>query len=684
MKRLVINKFYGWISNDPNISINNGSSYICDWLEVRENSKQITQSRWLTSTTFISTSSSEYVVWYNYASWSAYLRLHWTWKVTSPSDYGIDNWNYVVDLDWNGCNIWDLMTNNWQKGFIITTTKLFKWPYDSSNQCLWMYSIHWLVTTPNFASTTWWTVWAGWNIAGYQATHTAWTTNQLSQSTALTTTTGATYRFEVRCWTITAWTCVLALDWVTAYTFTTANSWKTVVFNYVAWWPTMSLVFTPVSAFAWSFINVEAYSYNVSSYTKTFNAKAPYIVINNFIYIWNWNKIVEVDTTTDTWILTDVLTIDLDFTIVWISKIWDQVFIYASNWATSKQYLWDWVNNYVERTITYIDKNIVNIANFWNQDYIITQTSSSKKSWLYVINGYWLQKLYLNTINSNPYLERIYFDVNYINAIETIWNRLVIPWLWWIYTYWNHTEGLPMALTKEYTYNWNWITAMSYNESNSNKLVYSYTSTQWWVTWIYEDLIQLWDSYNLDTNLSWFWELNYIWWDCISNIKDLEKITIWYKLKTSTQINIYSKNMDRTVKYASIPYLYVTLPVIGAIYTFNWNTYTIYAVTDIVALWWTTLKYCIIHCTYTWTWTWITWTFTKTNGTWDSTFYTQKVRTWYKYLDKITDTSKRRHTIVNAERFNELSIAYQLITWLTTATAWLNDINIYYKETNDD
>ena len=676
MPRLLINKFNWWISNDPNVWWP-GSLYNAEWVEIRENSKSVTLSKWNVSTNSIS--SLDTVVWYNYYDNIHFLRLHSSWRICDISKNDPDNWNYIVDLSGSAYNIWNLTTPIWNRGFIITSSNLYQWNYDWVNySSLWIYldNSTWIISNWDFSTSTWWTVWAWWAISWWQATHTAWWwTAGLSYTS--TNEIWKKYRIEVRCWNITADSCQLRIWWVSVYTFSSTDSNKTVVFIYTAIADNEVVEFVPFTWFAWSFNNIEWQWYNITAYTKAFNEKAPFITIQNFIYIGNWNKITEIDTTTDTWQINDVLTIDLGYTIKGISKIGDQVYIYASNWSSTKQYIWNWVDTSVNVSITWIDKNCINVANWANQDYIITKSLYSNKTSLYIVNWYQLQNIFTNSENQNSSLERIFFNPNKTNAIETIWYKLLIPWDSWIYSYWQFTPWLPMSLVKEYLHNWWEITAMYYSEANSQRLVYSYYWTINWVSWVYENLVQFYWGYPYRSDLSWFIELHPQSWECVSNIKNLEKLTIGYKLQTWTSLNIYTKNNDRTTQYATITYNYTTIPTVWAVYTTWWNTYTVLSVTDLS-------NYCLLHCSYTWTATILDWTFTKSSWTGDASFYSNKVRSWYKLEGSISDTTKRRETFNTPEQYNELQVWIEFLTNSSTYTPTLNDINIYYNEVTND
>ena len=677
MKRLIIDKFYGWIWNDPYVWWV-GSFLYAEWVEIRKESKKVRLSKSLQSTSLISTNiTNSIVTWYNTVDSTHFIRTHYDWKITNFLKNNIDNWLYIVDLDWNAYNTGVIGT----KWFIIWSTKIYNWTYDSTSASLWMYAdaSSSIVTNWDFSSWTWWTIPANWSISWWLATHTAWATNVLSQ--VLTTVTTSQYRVEALSDTINAWSCEVKLWWVSIWTLSTSN--KYLVWTMTAVSTGSSLEFVPTTDFEWSITDVNVREYNVVSQDYDFNAKAPFIIINNFIYVWNWNKITEIDTTDSTWVFLDVLTIDTWYVIKWITQIGDQIYIYASNWNTSKQYIWNWVDTTANVIITWVDKNIVNVANFANQDYIITQSIYTQKTAFWRVRGYQLELIYQNDLTLDWNNERVCFNIQYINAIETIGNILLLPWFWWIYSFGQHSPWYPYSIQKEYLnlwceFSWKyWVTAMSYTESNSNNMRYSYI----WMIWsttpkVYEELVQFW-AWNYSYITPWFIELYPVIWDCISNSKTLEKVTVWYKLETDTFINIYTKDNDRAIKYANILYNYTTIPTVWAIYTLSWNTHTIYAVTD---MW----DYCILHTTYTWTDTSYYWQMTKSSWIWDASIYAERIKYWYKFEWSITDTSLRRWTINIATKFHELQIAIELITKNQNNTPEFSDINIYYNETNDD
>jgi hypothetical protein len=422
---------------------------------------------------------------------------------------------------------------------------------------------------------------------------------------------------------------------------------------------------------------VWATGWNITSQTHTtaFDPYSPFLVIQNFIYIWSWNKIIEVDTTWATWIFTDVLALDVWYTIKWITKVADQIFVYATDWSTTRQYLWDWVSTTANRTINWTDKPLQNVANFWNIDYIIIWWSYSNETAVYVVNWIQLDLVFKSAITSNTTKQRIYFNPDRTNAIETIGTRLLIPNNWDVYTYWTETPWLPKALVREFLSPLDYISSMNYTVWNSYNLNIYWYGNIWWVTWSYR--INQYLNAEYSTEIEWFIEYHPIYWVTYSNIKNLEKITAWVELEENTAINLYYKP-DDWVLYSIIYKKFSSewdIPSIWDTYTSWWNTYTIYGVSSI----WTTA---ILYATYTSTYWIYEWTYTKTGWSWVASFYSDKARLDYKYIWTIT--TGNRETFNIPYEFNVSEIAVWLMTWDETVTPKLYDINIYYDENNDD
>lgn len=674
MQRLVINKFNWWISNDPNLWWA-GSLYNAEWVDVHDNSKFIKLAK-ANDEKLINTRSSWQIIGSLYESAINYLELSNDWYVSWLLNNETNDW-YVTKEIWNWRNIWKIETSVGTYWFIIWNNALHQWELNSTKTNLWTYDTGtWINPDPEFDLWTWWTIWANWTISWWEAIHTSWSTAVLSRS--MTSVIAQDYRLATKC-DVTAWTCAVKVDWTTLATFSTSTNSTIPVKIYAAAWTSELLEFVPSTDFVWEISFCRVNEYDIIEYVETFNENAPYIIINNFIYIGNWNVITEIDTTLSTWVLSDVVSVDLSFTIKWITKIWDQIFIYATDGSSTRQYLWDWASTFVWRSITWIDKPIINVANFANYDYVITWWTNRQT--LSIVNGYQLEPI----IQTKDYVNndaRIYFSLPYTNSIETIGSQLLIPWYWWIYTYWSKKPWFDKALIKEFLNNWNSINSMFFREDLSHKL---YAYANWiidWVTWNYRFLYSLEEWWNeeywvLDDQFTWWIELNPIFWQTYSNIKNFEKIISWVTLETDTQVNVYVKWWQYANVYIKWwPYTFAA-----------WDTYTFwgrtYTVIDITESDWN--DWYILHCSYSWseiTDNRDSWTFTRTAWSWPSTTYVNLVRYGYELIWQITDETDPK--LLKAFDFRTSQYAVELISFDSDYTPRLYDLNLYYDEKDDN
>lgn len=681
IKRIVYNKWYWWISNDINIWQSWSQSNI-EWLDIHSNSKYIRLSKSHSWESLINTRVNWKIIASLYESNTNYIELTTDWYLTWLLDNDVNNWNIISwDLSlWR--NLWKITNWSWDiYWFMISSTWFNSWVYDITKNNLWTYDTGtWIQTDPEFNLWTWWTIWANWTITWWKATHTAWSTEVLSRNMTCDNTTR--YRLATNC-TISAWTCVVKVAWSTIYTLWTADTWKTTVEIYTSASTTELLEFIPSNDFSWSINSCKIQELNILSSSKSFSDLTPYNVFSNLILIWNWNVVTEVDMTIATPVIQDVFTIDKEYTIVWITRISDQFFIYATNWSNWRQYIWDWITWSPARIITWVDKPIQNVANFANIDYVIVWTS--KRQQICIVNWYQLQPVvvtddYINTNN------RIYFDANYTNSVETIWNRLLIWWEWWVFWLWNKTPWLPSALSKEFIYNSGCVTNMFYAENIWYSLfIYLYTTINW-VEWNYRMQIILTEWNNnenfleLQRTWSWWIETQPIYWDVYSNIKNLYKYTIWFELPTWTIINTYINEIE-TENYACLYFTWNGANInVWDTYTYNTRTFTVISKIQ------SSTSACLLYCSYSWAKLTLLqyWTFTRATWTWLSTFYADRIRYWYKMIYSHTDTTKLRETINITRTFNESNFAIELLTTNELYTPKLYDFNVYFDEITND
>jgi len=634
-----------------------------------------------------------YIVASLYESNTNFLELsndwYLSWLLNDEDDYWyVINWNL-----WLGRNIWKITTWSWVVyWFLITSNYFTKWEYQPNRYALWYYDEYWWINNdPNFNTTTWWTIGTWWTISWWYANHTPWNIQSLSRS--LSPTVWQKYRVAVRGWFIKFGSVDVKIWWNYIGTINSSSLNKTLTFYYTASNSSETLEFIPSRNFDWALDFCYIEEIRATSYTKNFsNEKTPYIISWNYIYIWNGNTITQVDMTSWTPIISDVLTIDKSFSIVWITRIADQFFIYATDWTNWKQYIWDWIETSCSREITRIDKPILNVANFANQDYIIVWTNS--RQWLYLVNWYQLNALVVTDDYVNIW-DRIYFTPSQTNSIETIWNKLLISWYWCVYSYWNKIPWTPNALVKLYTHNWWWLTNIFYKESLWY-LIFIYFSwiigdndNHQWLGYFgnYRAQIYL-PSWNnneeyarICENHTWWIETNPIFWETYSNTKHTTKMTLWVKLQTNTQINVYQKEREEE-NYAN---LYVSGHnlwfSVWDVYSFQWKNYTILNINHIDGLCWY-----LLYCSYTWTkLTWIPkWSFTKVSWTGDAVVYVNNIKYWYKLLLECKDITKTKYSFSCPSSWNETQYAFELISYNMRNTPKLYDVNLYYDEIIND
>lgn len=688
MKRLVFNKWYGWISNDPSIW-GVGSFYNMEWVDTTTDLKYVQLSKSWDNETYLNNRWNGYIIASLYETNVNYLELSYDWYLSGHLNSDSNNW-YVIKGDlWMWGNIGKITNWNWNTYWFLLTSDYFtKWSYNPNQNDLWYYASAstWINPDPSFDTTSWWTIWTWWNISLWRATHTPWNTAVLSRT--MTCDNAKKYRIAIQ-YSCSAWTCDVKVAWSTKITLNTTNSNITQVAIYTSASTNELLEFVPSSNFNWYLNTCYIQEVYATSTSKAFSEKAPYNIYSNYIYVWNWNKVTRIDMATGTPVIEDVLNIDASFTIIWITRISDQFFIYATDWSNGRQYSWDWESNATDRIITWVDKPILNVANFANIDYVITWTSA--RQWIYIVNGYQLQPIIVTDDYVNSW-DRIYFTSRTINNIETIWNKLLIAWEWWIYSFGNRTPWTQNALIKSYLHNGWWLTNIFYKEDiwHSIFAYYRWTINNWnqqWIYWNYSTQIYLpaWNSneryLKLYNRWTWWIETQSITWDTYSNIKNSSKITIWYKLMQYTQINVYQKETE-TEKYANLYLDWNSLWFsVWDTYTFSWRTFTILNIIKP----WNQVGY-LLHCSYTWnklTWN-NKWTFTKSTWTWPTTLYVDRIRYWYKLLQQITNTNKTRQSFECPSQWSETQYAIELVTSYERNTPKLYDFNLYYDEVTDD
>lgn len=463
---------------------------------------------------------------------------------------------------------------------------------------------------------------------------------------------------------------------------------------------------------------------DISWWSSLFSSNnCPYLVKWWRLYItaWSWNNhnVFTIDVSTTTWTADiDYLALDRWYSISYMSFIWDQIIVYATNWNQWKQYFWDWLSNEPERVIDWYDKSILWGATLNNIDYVITWTFRKRE--LYQVQWYQAQKIFETDVSvNNTGYDKFFFETTYwiSNLIETIWDTLVLPWQWWIYKYWNNKIWLPKNITRDRLF---WlINLVYYNDKNSsNLIVCTQTSSYNWTFWYYiasPSLSPPNDNTNIfPTNTFWIIEwLKFDWWNYAIN-KEWVKLKVWYALdkkynydwKVGSGINIYAR-VDDWYEYANFytyvydNWSYTTKPAIWDVYTVDSQNFTVYDITDrnntlpnwsneeLKDLW------LILHCKcsnprYSLVKSWnLSWVLTKVSWVWDSSLRFYSADEWYQLVWKIraldeNDFNRKEKTIMMTKKFNQIQFKFDLFTNDWEITPILYDFYLQYNIIQND
>ena len=677
-KKIVYDKWYWWMSNDPNVW-GVGSFYDGWGVEVRKDSKKVTLSSNAISESVMNTRSTGQIIWSIFHAGGYDVVATKDGRLAGFTTPEVSIWAYHIHTS----NFYNLFRYNGTSDYwvVIAADKILRWSINTSSTSLWIVGTQ-VVNEPEFDATWVWNVWTGWSITWGEATKSAWNTNTLTQ--ILTVTNATKYVVNVVCGTITAGTLTVSMWGSTLGTITTANSQVATSFTRTTASTNEEIIFTPSSDFAGSLRSVNVSTSNITEAITwtTFNEQSPILFAPNIIYIGNGNVITQIDTTSGTWVASTVLTIDKGFVIRGLTKIGDQIFVYATDWSVTKQYLWDWASTAADRVITWYDKPLQRVISWNNMDYLVVKTYSRSSLWL--VNGYQPQLLFQSDYINNTSEDKFSFNCDYINSIETIWTKFVFSWDGEdLYTYWTFTNWLPPSLVREYNYVWSAVTNLYYAEELSNNLFIFYSSRKSWSNKNYWAAVNL-QSPNYSPSSPWVIITLPIYWTTgWSTTKSLLKCMVGYRIKDDwSKIVVYRKinDWDKFVSFLTSSGV-TTPPSVWAIYT-NWgNTYTVTWVTTVYASAWIYK----VNCSYTWTATVASsWTLTKTSWTWDASISFVSSLVWFEFIREITDWSVNKDLFISSCNFNKIQFAIELISDTTSYSPELYDFIPVFEEKDYD
>jgi hypothetical protein len=402
---------------------------------------------------------------------------------------------------------------------------------------------------------------------------------------------------------------------------------------------------------------------------------APFYLYANNLLLATWSNIYRINLTT--WTLTTTSTVLIWWQIRWITKIWDQFNIYVNYWGSSKQYIWNWLDDLPSNEINWYDRVILNVANINNVDYVVCQDG------LYLANWLQPQILYKRT-----------FISEYTNAIETYKNKIYIPWYKAIYSYQVTKPWFPYNLSKELVLpitDWQGVSCMTSLPNTWESALWEYVS----------DLMILYTNYYIRSAYYSYW-VQYairdtssprspIWWfvtlnpipSLYSQDKSSKKIRLWYNLCDRWETNrayiyawvtktFYFRHNIWIFAYrdftpvVSIYIWWVTVkPEIWSIYTINWYNLTVkeneYLFSSSSTYnWWITLEWDtntkMIYLEKTIN------SMTKVSWTWDTSIMYLSLHEW-EVINLITDYSKHEQIIMVTWNFNQIKFTIHITEW---------------------
>lgn len=393
-----------------------------------------------------------------------------------------------------------------------------------------------------------------------------------------------------------------------------------------------------------------------------------------FIYIWGNGIVQAIDISTSTWFVYKSVTIP--WICRGITEIWDQIFIYSNDWSNWYKMSWDWISlfpNYIQKLS---DNPVLNVANMWNYDYIITWTWEFNN---YKYRRFFISQWYENTLvywsNLLTYNDQLlYFSPVHTNAIESVYNSVYIWWRNSVYMYWNTLWSMSKSLTKDIYIKESEQIVSIYNSYNEYLYISYYTSS--WKNKIVRYDLREWYSYWSE----WYVDILAIdWWD-IESKKITNQIVVNYRLaeKTTTptwttSIDIYAKiNWDET-RVFDVSWV-TEAPARWDIYLYNWLKYTVkeYRSTTnelICTRWENGSKHNSILRT--------SWSMTKFFWVWQNTITVDNVDN-FMFIKSITNINERKETIMYQEYFYDIEIRALLKTTEKTITPELYSIKVLF------
>lgn len=485
-------------------------------------------------------------------SWSGFAAFTRDWRIELDEKWNsLSNWTgdenggwalYSFYKQWglgdwylNGIRYWKYLIWIWQGRIdVIDTDSLFD-PFDE------------ILSNTDMTDSTDWTLGTGWTATDDGMVHTIWETGTLTTDISAAGLTNTDYcRLAVKVTWWTEWTLKVTIGWNENTNNDMCDWWF--VENLKGASTTTTLTITPSENFDWviRYVNLHKYgSSAVKTYTIDYdNAdyRRPAVIWEWDLYIGNAYK-VNIVSLSDWWVVTKRL-IDRNYTIIDMTQQAWNIIVWATDWADSRQYYWNWVDAVATEVIEWKWLIMQDVAGTETISYVLTTswvTSGTVTGYeyrLYAVS--WYQRSLIasklfeiwssNYVDGERYNVNKKFDfndVNNVNSMLVFLDSLYIPGADGVYKYWNDIGGLGNAWTRPVKYD-TWATEIVLGQS-----------WHFLGVWFNVDNVNYIGKVDNRTYSSnWYLVTTSIYWDKLWTRKALEKMKIGYKNVASSVGNI--------------------------------------------------------------------------------------------------------------------------------------------------
>lgn len=586
---ITISSFQWGLANDKN-SWQKGAFWDAQGIEIRKNSEYVTLNRGVTESFSTGTSPIVALALTNYSGsgtlaneinafcsdWKIYEALTGEINKLTTVTAGV---NQVDDSCANIIYVPAQSTTPWYN-YILWNNYLWRFQNGTRENVL---------ATNTFSS--WWTGtnWSLW-------VHTAGSTVAYTQSSPIVTVSWERYHIIVDVTSQSVWTCTVSIWWQTSGNL---SVWRNDI--YITTSSTDGVSFNPSSSstIVLSYVRVDRVSDLASSNglwikkiwsLTSWQTRRPAINFYWDLLIWDGNQIARYNK--DGTIMLFSTSIEnpvigwLDWIVYAITQIGANIYVWCNNWWSTNVYIWDWLSSRPSQKMpTQIDKPVINVALLNNQHYWWSEKWPMSQKHIMIWEGYQVQRYITSDIPKALWTEtlddpdRLALYWTNTNAIETFWDIVYLPWYGKIYWFGSYFPWQPIALNKEFTFNWTECTSMLTTtvptlwQDFTFYMVISYIRSGSYYVWIID-----FRDYNGTYVSDWYLEtMEYLWVNLWIEKNQKKLLVPFYLPDNSTSIEVYErKNQEssysliKTIDSTTYPALWFWVAEIWD--QWKWNT----------------------------------------------------------------------------------------------------------------